>query len=424
MFVKANRVPGRSSRRCIFDILAGLSRRLGTPLLKTIAAGIILLACQNSVNAQLTILHNFGDGTVANDGADPAGLIQAPNGDFFGATESQASAPSTKAGTIFRMTPSGKLVVIHSFGSKFDLSLGPLLYYNGALIGISSGIFTWNLFALTKTDPGGWHFNNWFNFSPATNGLVFPSDLMLGSDGFLYGTTQAGGPNGYGTVFKFDPTSHQLTFVYGFSATDPASEPINPLVEGQDGNFYGATFELNGAASGYGGLFQVTPAGQAAFWVFGNPVTGNAGDLKAVGPMIQTRDGTFYGVGAAFTSPAAQSPGIVFQWSPAGGSSILHSFGQGTDGADPDSTVVQGPNGDLYGVTPYGGTAGYGIIYEVSTQGNYTILHNFGDGSFPNDGKGPNGPLIVGKEGKSLYGTTGSGGSAGLGTVFKFSLSP
>jgi uncharacterized repeat protein (TIGR03803 family) len=85
-------------------------------------------------------------------------------------------------------------------------------------------------------------------------------------------------------------------------------------------------------------------------------------------------------------------------------------------------TVVQGPNGHLYGTTFLGGTAGKGIIFEISTNGkSFTILHNFGDGTVPNDGLNPSGTLIFGRE-STLYGATEDGGSAGLGTVFKFHL--
>jgi uncharacterized repeat protein (TIGR03803 family) len=71
------------------------------------------------------------------------------------------------------------------------------------------------------------------------------------------------------------------------------------------------------------------------------------------------------------------------------------------------------------GVTSGGGTAGSGIIFEVSTLGDYTIVHNFGDGSVPTDGLVPFGTLIVGKD-NNIYGTTAGGGTAGLGTIFKF----
>jgi uncharacterized repeat protein (TIGR03803 family) len=99
---------------------------------------------------------------------------------------------------------------------------------------------------------------------------------------------------------------------------------------------------------------------------------------------------------------------------------VLHSFGQGSDGKDPRG-IVEGPNGNLYGATFLGGTGGQGTIFEVSTDGSsYTVLHNFADGTVPNDGEQPEGTLIVGAD-NNLYGTTLGGGSAGKGTVFKIS---
>ena len=116
--MKANRVQAdfRFSKRSILRFLNGLSIGLGNPSRLTIAAGMILFGCQSSVNAQLTILHSFGDRTVANDGAHPrAGLVQAPNGNFFGSTLNQATAPSTFVGTIFKMSRVGVLQIIQSF---------------------------------------------------------------------------------------------------------------------------------------------------------------------------------------------------------------------------------------------------------------------------------------------------------------------
>jgi uncharacterized repeat protein (TIGR03803 family) len=210
--------------------------------------------------------------------------------------------------------------------------------------------------------------------------------------------------------------THQATVVYGFSTSAGNSVVADGLVQGQDGNFYGATSQLSGLQYIWGAVFQVTPGGQATLSQFP--------PLLATGPMVQTSSGAFYGVGGFFDSGGTTSPGLVFSYTPSPGAGILHLFGQTTtDGAFPAGTVVQGPNGDLYGVTTRGGTAGLGIIFEISTLGNYTILHNFGDGSVPNDGLNPAGTLIVGQDG-NLYGTTKNGGSAGLGTVFKFSLTP
>ena len=416
--VKANRVQVRSSGRWIFRISNRLRRRLGTPLLGTIGAGIIFLACQNSVNAQLTILHSFGDGTVANDGAHPgAGLVQAPGGDFFGVTSSQAVAPNTTAGTVFQLTPKGKLTVIQRFGKT--AAYDPLLYYKGRLIGVTvtPETDTGTLFALRHLTTGQWKLSDWYQFG-GTNELAYPAgNVILGSDGFFYGTTVIGGPNYGGTVYKLDPTTHQATLVFGFATAYGAFGPANGLVQGNDGNFYCATAQLAGYRYGYyGAIIQVTPGGQATGEAFPN--------MLATGPFIQGSNGTFYGVGGTFTNEYIQSSGFVFSFTTTGTLQIQHTFGQGTDGAYPAGTVVQGPNGDLYGITYQGGTAGYGILFKLSTDGtSYNILHNFGDGSVSNDGLTPYGTLIVGHDG-NLYGTTDSGGSAGLGTVFKFTLSP
>jgi uncharacterized repeat protein (TIGR03803 family) len=184
------------------------------------------------------------------------------------------------------------------------------------------------------------------------------------------------------------------------------------LVLGQDGNLYGTTAQISGLPYLSGAVFQVTTGGQATFSQYEPAV--------ATGPMIQASNSTFYGLGATFNTVGTQSPGIVFSFTPGVGVGILHQFGQETtDGTYPAGTVVQGPNGHLYGITSRGGTADYGIIFELSNPADYTILHNFGDGSVPNDGQFPYGTLIVGQDG-NLYGTTSGAGSAGLGTIFRF----
>ena len=78
------------------------------------------------------------------------------------------------------------------------------------------------------------------------------------------------------------------------------------------------------------------------------------------------------------------------QITPSGVATILHTFGQGTDDRGISGAVVQGPNGHLYGMTPGGGTAGKETIFEMSTDGSsYTVLHNFSDGTLPQDGNRP-----------------------------------
>jgi uncharacterized repeat protein (TIGR03803 family) len=102
--------------------------------------------------------------------------------------------------------------------------------------------------------------------------------------------------------------------------------------------------------------------------------------------------------------------------------STLHSFpvNNQTDGTFPTGLVL-GANGNLYGLTIRGGTTGSGTVFELSTDGSsYTILHNFNDGSVPNDGQLPADRLVVGSD-NNLYGVTESGGSADRGTIFRIS---
>jgi uncharacterized repeat protein (TIGR03803 family) len=152
------------------------------------------------------------------------------------------------------------------------------------------------------------------------------------------------------------------------------------------------------------------------------PFTPQTLQLAVEAPLIQARDGNFYGMSGEGIAGLSSTPS-VFRMTPNGVVTILHTFGQGSDGAFPMGTVFQGPNGHLYGTTFLGGTAGKGIIFEISTNGkSYAILHNFGDGTVPNDGLNPTGTLIG--HDHNLFGTTEEGGSAGLGTVFKFHLNP
>jgi uncharacterized repeat protein (TIGR03803 family) len=84
--------------------------------------------------------------------------------------------------------------------------------------------------------------------------------------------------------------------------------------------------------------------------------------------------------------------------------SNLFTFDQG-DGANPDGRLVQGNDGDFYGVTNLGGAYGQGEVYKVTTEGAITVLHSFCNPSDCTDGSQPAAGLILGKDG-NFYGTT------------------
>jgi hypothetical protein len=246
--VKDSRVQeeNRFSKRCILHVLNGLSVGLGIPLRLTVAAGMIFFGYQSPVNAQLTILHNFGDGTVANGGAHPrAGLVESPFGNFFGSTLDQATAPSTFAGTIFKMSRSGVLQIIHSFGSTTRLyTTQPLLYHNGSLIGVTPfGPLTaqsGTVFSLSQSaTTGNWKLSFWHKFAqvaPDYDGIP-AGNVILGSDGYFFGTTEAGGtPNlDNGAVYVLVPKTHAFANLYTFSIYSPPLLPAPRRFGPRDG---------------------------------------------------------------------------------------------------------------------------------------------------------------------------------------------
>lgn len=105
---------------------------------------------------------------------------------------------------------------------------------------------------------------------------------------------------------------------------------------------------------------------------------------------------------------------MVYKIDPAANYTVLFSFG-GTAGYNPIAGLTLDPAGNLYGTTLWGGYGGYGVVFELDTAGQQTVLY-----SFPADGTNPNGGVIFGPKG-NLYGVAG-GGVSGVGVVFGIDL--
>ncbi|MBV8098956.1 MAG: hypothetical protein JOZ31_07340 [Verrucomicrobia bacterium] len=369
---------------------------------------VLVLGAEPKASAQLTILHNFGDGTVPNDGAVPiGGLVLAPDGRFYGAT--LFSAATSRSGSVFfQMTRAGALSIVASF--KWAYAIDTPIYYNGELIGtrINPHIKSAHpglLYALTPNSSGPWNLERWHVFGPPPAGRSPLGRLIPGADGNLYGITYQGGSAKYGTIYKVDPSTHQVTFVYSFTGPSPAISPNTTLLLANDGNFYGGTGAFPGE------IYKMTAAGQVT------TVYQFSGTEYPTGPLIQGSDGNFYGTAAG--GPSDEE--YVFQLTIGGVATVLHTFKSRPHMPFDTQGLIQGPNGNLYGLTVGGGTANWGTVYELSTDGSsFNVLHNFDDGSIQNDGRAPVGILTVGPD-KNLYGETQSGGSAGKGTLFRIS---
>ncbi len=301
----------------------------------------------------LTALYSFCAQSKCADGAAPyAGLVLGTDGNFYGTTE---SGGVNRAGTVFKITPQGKLTTLHLFN-----------FHDGA-----------NPYAA----------------------------LIQATDGNFYGTTQSGGANLLGTVFKMTPQG-VLSVLHSFNLTD-GSSPESALVQAPDGNFYGTAY--NGGSSGsYGTAFKITPAGALTTLHFFDENDGRG----IFAGLALGSDGSFYGTGG---QGGANGYGTIFVMTPAGALTLLHSF-TATDGATP-SALIQATDGNFYGTTVSGGANVEGTVFEITPQGAFTSLHSFNK----TDGADPFAAVVQATDGR-FYGTTNFGGSKNLGTVFRLDV--
>jgi len=192
-----------------------------------------------------------------------------------------------------------------------------------------------------------------------------------------------------------------VIYNFGTTSTDP-TEPDNPgiLAQGRDGNLYGTT--PTGGANGYGAVFQLTPAGTLAVKY---SFTGFSDGGTPHGGLTLGTDGNFYGTTSA---GGTAGYGTVFKITPAGALTTIYTFTNGTDGSVPYAPPVQGTDGNFYGTTSEFQT-GCGTIYKITPTGTLTPLYQFDN----THGCTPYSPLLLGTDG-NFYGTTVNGGANGV----------
>lgn len=292
-------------------------------------------------------------------GVNPeGGLVQARDGFFYGTTY---SGGVNGYGTLYQLTPTGALTILGDF---------------------SSG------------NPGG---------NPAGR-------LLLGLDGYLYGTASFGGSQNYGTLFRSTVPNGATAVLVTFSGGMDGAYPESDLIQATDGNFYGTT--IRGGASDFGTIFRVTPGGaRTILYSF----TGNLDGAEPLRGVVQARDGNFYGIAR---TGGAGGGGVIYRLTPGAVFTVLYSFTP--SGANPYNSyggLALGSDGNLYGVTFQGGASGVGTIFRSTLNGAVTVLYSFtggGDGAYPRAG------LTLGSDG-AFYGTA-SGFNGNFSTIFRFDL--
>jgi uncharacterized repeat protein (TIGR03803 family) len=324
-----------------------------------------------------TVLYSFCSvgGAQCTDGNLPvAGVIEATDGNFYGTTE----IGGLGSGTVFKLTPGGVESVLYAFCG-------------------TSG-------------SGG---------CPAGDGALPQAGLVQASDGNFYGTTFLGGAHNEGTVFQVTPAGvetvlHSFSGNNGVANSTDGAEPIGDLIQGKDGDLYGTT--EYGGADNLGTVFKITTGGVGT-QLYSFVRSGADGQYPKAG-VIQASDGNFYGTTHAGGTTGG---GTVYRISAAGVETVLYSFNQSslsTDGFAPLSRLLEASDGNFYGTTDAGGVFDPGTVFKITPDGIETVLYSFSSGNGSTDGTFPQAGLIQDASG-DFYGTTYNGGLNSLGTVFK-----
>jgi uncharacterized repeat protein (TIGR03803 family) len=313
-----------------------------------------------------SIIHHLND--YVQEGYSPTGgLLLGRDGFLYGTTN---SGGTFGYGTIFKVTTKGVLTVLHQFQSIEGYNMSCALVqgigtdtnlYGAGYSGGTNGVGS--VFVIATTGAGF----KVLRYFLGPNGANPACQLLPDGLGNLYGTTFQGGANNLGTIFKVSTKGTTFTKLFDFYYDNVS----NTYPAGYDPNYAGS-FVLNGGflfgavqyggATGGGVIFKcnVTTGATTAFHSFDNSI--GEGSYPLGGLLYDSSSGNFFGT---TSQGGAGGYGTVYKVKTTTGAlTVLHSFTNGKDGANPYSGVILGTDGFLYGTTVNGGTANYGTVYQ------------------------------------------------------------
>jgi uncharacterized repeat protein (TIGR03803 family) len=299
---------------------------------------------QANLSGDVNTLYNFapnGSGQYPNGEVPSNGLVAGADGNLYGVA---ALGGTNDAGVFYSLTTAGTQQVLYNFCSLSgcpDQAFPVVLGGDGNFYGITS------TFVFQLTPEGVW--SQFYNFHlPESEGVL----LIAGTDGNLYGIASSFEPKVRGSIFRLT-TGGVYTTVHTFGKNMGATV----LTQGSNGTLYGV---FDGEKTG---IFEISTAGKYKVL----QKTPEGAYLPTL--LVEGSDGNLYGL---INDPQKENyPGAVFAVSPKGKTIFSEELNCDTVGCDPES-LIEGSDGNFYGLTPIGGTVEpgdiqNGTIFKVAT---------------------------------------------------------
>lgn len=335
--------------------------------------------------------------------------------------------------------------LIHAFtgGKTGSIPLAAVLDRNGVLFGTTAlggndkgncvNYFCGTAYTV-KTSGAG--FATIYQFLSGTDGATPYTKLEADSQGALYGSSAGGPYPPNGMVYALHGTAGgkwQHDVIHSLAGGTDGDTPSALTIDQQSGNAFATSAGLSGNDC-CGTIFEVNVAG-SGYKIWHHFIGGKDGSHPE-GPLVEdAATGTYYGAtseGGNTTTICSTGCGTIFKLAPAGGGKYrfqtLYRFEGSADGAYPYGALALVPGkagptilgaavqGGIMQCSEQGTTIGCGVVFSIDPAAHATTLYAFKGGSVK-DGQNPSNGVTL--AGRTLYGTTTTGGSAGYGTIFR-----
>jgi uncharacterized repeat protein (TIGR03803 family) len=381
--------------------------------------GLAAIATPLTRAQTFSVVHSFTGGS---DGANPlAGFTIDAAGNLYGTTN---AGGASGVGTVFRVTGKGKEIVLHSFaggtdGANPQASL--IMDAAGDLYGTTNAGGAFGAGTVFRVAAGKRKETVLYSFAGGTDGANPQAALVMDAAGNLYGTTSAGGSSGNGTVFRLASKKKggkwREKVLYSFGSGTDGTIPVAGVTFDKAMNLYGTTSA--GGSYGYGTVFQLKPSKSG--WtenILYNFQLQSDGGVPYAG-LVFDQSGNLYGA-ATEGGNGTDGGGTIFELTPSTGGwtfTVIYAL-PGWDISGTFRNLLLDSSGNLYATTHCDGDNRAGTVYKLTPSNDtwtYTSLYVFTGGI---DGLYSFSNLIFDKHG-NLYGTTNLGGADGFGVVFK-----